>query len=311
MNRQQGTVFRRTLVGLSFSLAALGARPAGAQWNVSRAASVPPQQVVRLWTGDAPGAQGKEDSDIPALGVYLPPNPKPHMPAVVVCPGGGYRFLSFAGEGEPAQRYLNGLGIAVFVLKSRFGPKYHYPVELQDVLRAVRTVRARAGDWHVDPTRVGIMGFSAGGHLASMASTMFDTGNVKASDPIERVSSRPDFAVLAYAVITMTDPWRHQGSVDFLLGEHADSTLAQSVSTDRRVTANTPPTFLFHTNGDDAVPAENSVMYYLALRKAGVKAEIHVYQNGPHAVVLGGDDPVLSTWPPLLTNWLKVNGWLP
>jgi acetyl esterase/lipase len=213
-------------------------------------------------------------------------------------------------EGVAAQEFLRPLGVAVFLLNYRVGPRYHHPIELGDAQRAIRLVRARAAEWGINPAHIGLMGFSAGGHLTAMASTHFDAGNAKAPDPIDRANSRPDFAILVYPVITMTDPWLPQGSKTYLLGDKPDPVLALSLSADHAVTAQTPPTFLFHTNGDQGVPAENSLYYALALRKAGVKTELHILQNGPHGKAMGDGDPVLSTWPPLLATWLRVNGWI-
>ena len=229
-------------------------------------------QTIPLWQDGAPGALGNAAEDIPTLTIYMPPNTTGPMTAVIVAPGGSYRALSMNKEGRAPANYLNALGIAAFVLKYRLGPTYHHPIEIGDMQRAIRTVRARAVEWHLDPARIGVMGFSAGGHLASTASTHFDRGHASAADPIERAGSRPDFAILAYPVITLTEPWTHQGSKTSLLGETPDPALARSLSTETRVDAETPPTFLFHTNADTAVPVENSVSYFLALRKAGVPA---------------------------------------
>jgi acetyl esterase/lipase len=154
------------------------------------------------------------------------------------------------------------------------------------------------------------MGFSAGGHLASTASTQFDDGNPSASDPSDRAGSRPDFAILAYPVITLSEAWTHQGSKAMLLGENPNPSLARSLSTDTKVTSRTPPTFLFHTNADTAVPVENSVHYFLALRKAGVPAEMHIFKDGPHGVGLPMQDLALAEWPKTLANWLRASGFL-
>ena len=232
------------------------------------------------------------------------------MTAAIVAPGGSYRALSMNKEGRLPANYLNSLGIAAFVLKYRLGPKYHHPIELGDIQRAIRTLRSRAAEWHIDPARIGVMGFSAGGHLASTASTHFDPGNPAASDPIDRASSRPDFAILGYPVITLTESWTHQGSKTNLLGDNADPALARSLSTETQVTANTPPTFLFHTNADTTVPVENSVHYFLALRKAGVPAEMHIFKDGAHGAGLAMENPALSEWPKVLANWLRASGFL-
>jgi acetyl esterase/lipase len=267
-------------------------------------------QAIPLWQDGAPGALGSAAEDIPTLTIYMPPNTAGPMTAVIVAPGGSYRALSMNKEGRAPANYLNTLGIAAFVLKYRLGPKYHHPIELGDMQRAIRTLRARAGEWHLDPARIGVMGFSAGGHLAATASTHFDRGNPSASDPIERAGSRPDFAILAYPVITFTESWTHQGSKTNLLGDKPDPALASSLSTETQVSAETPPTFLFHTNADTVVPVENSVAYFLALRKAGVPAEMHVFKDGAHGAGMPMQDPALSEWPTVLANWLRASGFL-
>jgi acetyl esterase/lipase len=267
-------------------------------------------QTILLWPDGAPGAQGTEDRDKPAITVYMPPNTTGPMTAVIVAPGGSYRALASNLEGRAPANYFNALGIAAFVLRYRLGPQYHHPIELGDAQRAIRTVRARAAEWHIAPDRIGMMGFSAGGHLASSASTHFDGGNANATDPIDRVSSRPDFAILGYPVISFVEPWTHQGSKTNLLGEAPDPALARSLSSETQVTARTPPTFIYQTNADTTTPAENAVTYYLALRKAGVPAEMHIFKDGRHGSGLGMTDPALSEWPKLLTNWLRASGWL-
>ena len=286
---------------------------ATAAWSQGPAApSTLPQdgQVLPLWPGAAPGAHGTEDRDIPTMTVYLPRTIAPGMTAVVVCPGGGYTHLAMNHEGRQVANYLNSLGMAAFVLKYRLGPRYNHPIEIGDAQRAIRTVRGKAAEWSIAPDRIGIMGFSAGGHLAATASTHFDAGKPGAADPLDRPSSRPDFAVLGYPVISLTAPWTHQGSRKNLLGDHPDPELAKSLSGENAVTAQTPPTFIFQTNADTTVPAENAIYYFLALRKAGVKAEMHIFENGPHGVGLAMNDAALSEWPRLLTNWLRVNGFL-
>jgi acetyl esterase/lipase len=262
-------------------------------------------QVIPLWTGAAPGALGSDDTDIPVITVFLPRTVAANTPAVVICPGGGYRALASNHEGRQVASYLNSLGVAAFVLRYRLGPRYHHPIELGDAQRAIRYVRSHATDWRLDPARIGIIGFSAGGHLAMTASTKFDAGTAGAADAVDRVSSRPDFAVLGYPVISMTEEWTHKGSRTNLLGENFDPELAKSLSGERAVTKETPPTFLFQTTEDTTVPAENAVHYYLALRKAGVPAEMHVFEKGPHGVGLANDDPALSEWSTLLANWLR------
>jgi acetyl esterase/lipase len=265
-------------------------------------------QTIPLWAGPAPGALGSDESDIPALTVYLPRTMTAATPAMIVCPGGGYVRLASNHEGRQIASYLNSLGMAAFVLRYRLGPRYHHPIELGDAQRAIRIVRSRATEWRLDPTRIGIMGFSAGGHLAMSASTTFDSGDARAADPIDRAGSRPDFAVLAYPVISMTAPWTHQGSKQNLLGDGANADLAKRLSGEFAVTKQTPPTFIFHTNEDTTVPVENSLHYFLALRQSGVPAEMHVFEKGPHGVGLANDNAALSPWSVLLANWLRARG---
>ena len=264
-------------------------------------------QVIRLWDGAAPGAQGSGDIDTPTITVYLPSGGAPAKSAVIICPGGGYSGLAMNHEGRQVANYLNSLGVIAVVLKYRLGPKYHHPVELGDAQRAIRLLRSHAAEWRIAPDRIGILGFSAGGHLAMSASTHFDAGQAGASDVVDRVSSRPDFSVLGYPVISLVEPWTHQGSKNNLLGANADAELARSLSGEVAATKETPPTFIFQTNADVTVPAENSLHYVLALRNAGVPAELHVFETGPHGVGLAMNDPALSEWSRLLTNWLRVH----
>jgi acetyl esterase/lipase len=278
-------------------------------------AQAPPDmpKAEPLWAGAAPGAQGTQDEDQPTLAPYLVPQGRGTGTAVIVCPGGGYAHLSMDLEGHQVARWLNSIGVAAFVLKYRLGPKYHHPVELGDAQRAIRTVRYKAAEWRVLPDRVGIMGFSAGGHLASTAGTHFDAGGAHsgpgAADAIDRVSSRPDFLVLCYPVVTFGQ-FTHRGSREMLLGDNPDPKLVEDLSNELRVTPQTPPTFLFHTTSDPMVPVENSVQFYMALRKAGVPAEMHLYELGPHGVGLAQTDAALSTWTARLADWLRGRGLL-
>ncbi len=271
----------------------------------------PEPKVDLLWPNGAPGALGAEDVDKPSISIYLPrPGTRKVRSAVVVCPGGGYGALAMDHEGQQVARWLNSLGVAAFVLKYRLGPRYHHPVEIGDAHRAIRTVRARAAEFGIDSDKIGILGFSAGGHLASTAATHFDAGTSSAADPIDRASSRPDFAVLCYPVISFTTDYTHKGSRRNLLGDNPDPALEKLLSNELQVTKETPPTFLFHTNQDTGVPPENSVLFYLALRKAGVPAELHIYERGPHGVGLGHMDAVLGTWPARLADWMGLHGFL-
>lgn len=273
-------------------------------------APAPAPPTIPLWNGPAPDAQGTADIDIPKLLIFAPNKQITTGTGVVICPGGGYAHLAMEKEGTDVAKWLNGRGVAGFVLQYRLGPKYHHPVELYDAQRAIRYVRSHAAQYGIAPDRIGIWGFSAGGHLASTTGTHFDSGDPNAADPIDRAGSRPDFMILSYPVITLVGPKTHLGSKKNLLGDNPDPELARSLSGELQVTAQTPPTFLFTTNGDTGVPAENSIDFFLAMRKAGVPGELHVYQNGPHGVGLAPDDPILSSWPERLDAWLRVRGLL-
>lgn len=270
-------------------------------------APLPVPSPVPLWSGAAPGATGIGNADRPTLTAYLPAA-NPTRTAVVVAPGGGYAHLALDHEGAAVARWLNQQGIAAFVLTYRLGPTYHHPVELEDAQRALRTVRAKADGLGIATDHIGMWGFSAGGHLAATAGTHFDVGKPQAADPIDRVSSRPDFLILAYPVITMKDPFVHQGSRKYLLGEHPDPVLVDSLSAETQVTKQTPPSFLFATTDDSVVPVMNSMLFYSALVAAGVPAEMHLFQHGSHGVGLAAAEPDLRAWPDLLLQWLRARG---
>jgi acetyl esterase/lipase len=266
-----------------------------------------PKETVLLWPGGAPGAQGTADEDKPSLTLYPASGSGKTATAVIVCPGGGYAHLAMDHEGVQIAVWLNNLGISAYILKYRLGPKYHYPVELWDAQRAIRYVRSRAAEFGIRPDRIGIWGFSAGGHLASTAATHFTHSDSEA-DPIDRQSARPDFAILSYPVISMLEPYVHLGSRRNLLGDKPDPALVLLLSNELQVTTQTPPTFLFHTSEDQVVPVENSILFYLSLRKAGVPVEMHIYQKGQHGVGLAAADPILRTWPDRLASWLQMQG---
>jgi acetyl esterase/lipase len=263
-----------------------------------------------LWPAGAPGALGDGPADKPKITPYLPPAEEANGAAVVVCPGGGYQNLAADHEGKQIGEWLNSMGVAAFVLQYRVGPRYRHPAPLSDAQRAIRTVRARAAEWRVDPARVGILGFSAGGHLASTAATHFDDGKRDAQDPVDRLGAHPDFAVLLYPVVSLVDPPAHSRSRLNLLGEAPDPALVELLSNEKQVTARTPPTFLFHTQDDAVVPVENALMFFEALQKAKVPGELHVFSHGKHGVGLAQDDPVLSAWPRLCAAWLNGQGFL-
>jgi acetyl esterase/lipase len=271
---------------------------------------VNPGRVERLWPAAAPGALGATDADVPEISAFLPAGWHSTGAGMVICPGGAYRLLMSSYEGDDIARWLNSFGVAGFVLKYRIAPRYRYPAPFLDAARAVRFVRYHAARYGLHPDRIGIIGFSAGGHLASTVITHFDAGNLAASDPVDRVSSRPDFAILGYPVITLEPPWTHEESVRDLLGPNPDPALVQELSNDRQVTPRTPAAFLFHTSQDAAVPAENSVLFYSALRRNGVETELHIFKYGPHGAGLANGHggailvPSLRPWSALAERWL-------
>jgi acetyl esterase/lipase len=267
--------------------------------------------TIPLWNGKAPGTLGDADEDKPTLTVYQPSGEHDPVPAVIVIPGGSYGYLATNHEGRQMANWFNGAGIVAFVLKYRVGPKYHNPIELGDAQRAIRMVRSRAKEFGVIPNKIGVLGFSAGGHLASTAETHFDGGDPQAADAIDRVSSRPDFAVLAYPVISMIADYANKPSWQNLLGRDATPEMRRALSNEFNVTPATPPTFLFATSTDDTVRVENSVVFYSALLQAGVPVELHIFQKGPHGVGLDLDEPTEGEWTTLLMHWLRANKFTP
>jgi acetyl esterase/lipase len=288
------------------------------QWQrVFAQASVPttqgdsPMQIktLRLWQGDAPGAMGQKDYDIPTLTIYPAPSDRASGAAMIVCPGGGYTHLA-DHEGEPVARWLNTLGITAGVLKYRLGSHgYRHPVELEDMQRAVRFFRSDAAHLNLDPSRIGAIGFSAGGHLVSTVATHFDSGNPQSPDPIERVSCRPDVVLLIYPVITM-GKFSQGTSRKALLGANPDPKLIAFLSNETQVTSQTPPCFLVHTNDDRVAPVENSIAFARACRQNHVPVELHIFEHGPHGFGMGTKDPALSTWPADAALFLARHGFL-
>lgn len=269
--------------------------------------------VEVLWPGGAPGAKGTADGDIPKLTIYLPDKDKATGAGIVICPGGGYGHLAMDHEGHQIAQWLNSFGVAGFILQYRHrnsGAGYGHPAPLQDAQRAVRTVRSRAAEWGVKPDRIGILGFSAGGHLTSTAVTHFNDKVYEPRDDIDKASARPDFGVMIYPVISFVEPFTHVGSRRNLLGPDASQEMMEKFSNERQVTPQTPPCFLVHTWEDTAVPAENSVYFYLAMRKAKVPAELHLFFKGQHGFGLGKNIEGTSAWPMLCQNWMKVSGFL-
>jgi acetyl esterase/lipase len=269
------------------------------------------QTPIPLWPNGAPGALGNSSNDIPTLTPYLPDPTNATGAAMVICPGGGYQHLA-PHEGNDYALWLNQHGVTCFVLKYRLGSNgYRHPAMLQDGARAVRLVRARAGDWKIDPKRVGIMGSSAGGHLASTLMTHFDFGDTNSDDPVERQSSRPDLGILCYPVITMGE-FAHKGSKNFLLGTNPPPELVKLLSNELQVTTNTPPCFIWQTFEDKTVPVENSLLFAEALRKNHVPFDLHIYQKGRHGLGLDDKPPFAHPhpWAGDCLFWLKQQGFV-
>ncbi len=303
--RRSGFVLVCAIAILMSGVVALGQAPA-VQQTVAAAANGPAPML--LWPKGAPGALGVADEDKPSITVYLPAA-NPTKTAVVIAPGGGYQHLSMVREGSDVAAWLNAHGIAAIQLRYRIGPKYHNPIELDDAQRAIRMVRAHAAEYGIAADHIGMWGFSAGGHLTATAGTHFDAGNAAAVDAIERESSRPDFLILAYPVITMEAPYVHTGSRMYLLGDAPAQADVDAMSAELHVTAQTPPTFLFSTTDDRTVPIMNSVMFYEALVKAGVPVEMHVFQHGGHGSGLAPANPQLSPWTEMLIKWMRERGY--
>lgn len=277
-------------------------------WLASNLTAADPKTEL-LWPEGAPGAKGEADNDKPKLIIWQAEKEQANGCAVVVCPGGGYGGLAMDHEGKQIGQWLNSLGVTAFICDYRHrGKGYGHPSPLDDAQRAIRTARSRAKEFGIDPNKIGILGFSAGGHLASTAATHFDAGQPDAKDEIGKVSSRPDFAILCYPVIMFDSEYTHRGSQHNLLGKDAPKELVDSLSNEKMVTSDTPPTFLWHTSEDTAVPPENSVQFYLALKKHKVPAELHVYEKGPHGIGLGGKFPGADQWPKQCELWLVNRG---
>ncbi len=268
-------------------------------------------QVELLWPAGAPGAVGSEEADRPTLTIYRAPEDKANGAGIVICPGGGYGFLAVDHEGQQIAEWMNSLGVTAGVLRYRIAPRYHHPAPMQDVQRALRLMRSRAGDLKIEPNKLGVIGFSAGGHLASTAATHFDAGDADAGDTIDKASCRPDFAILSYPVITMDTAVTHGGSRHNLIGDAPNDELVKLMSNELQVTAETPPTFLWHTTEDTAVVPENSLLFYGALHKANVPCELHIYEKGQHGVGLARDLPGVGDWPRECEAWLRGRGVLP
>ena len=277
-------------------------------------------KVIPIWPEGVPGAKpdgGEERTvddrvynvQIPTLTVFPADPARAVGTAVIMCPGGGYVRLAITKEGNGFARILNDMGVAVFILKYRMA-EYGHPAPLQDVLRSVRLVRSRAAEFGIDPGRIGVMGASAGGHLAASAATLFDAPEGRTGAALDAVSGRPDFVSLIYPVITMKPPFAHMGSRKALLGADPPDALVERMSVDIQVTAATPPVFMVHTGEDTSVPLENSILFFQALRKAGVPAELHLFEKGAHGFGTAAGLGPTSDWPARLEAWMRAHGWL-
>ena len=291
-------------------------------------------RVVVLWPGGAPGALGSKAEDVPKLYIY-PAGPivgtgGVHVAvaggaagknveraalrsAVVILPGGGYRTLMTEKEGAAAARWLNARGVTAMVLQYRLGPRYHYPAPMLDGARAVRYVRSHAAELGVAPDRVGVWGFSAGGHLAGFLATADEAGDARSPDPVEHVSARPDFAILCYARLSMDPAIPRKTNLEALIGEHPSQETIDRISIERHVTPHASPAFIFSTGEDETVNSLNATAFYNAMKRAEAPAELHVFERGPHGVGLGlglRGLPELGTLSVLLENWMEVHGWM-
>ncbi len=268
--------------------------------------------TVPLWDGPAPGARGTSAADTPTLTVFRPHRGTGNGTAVVVAPGGAYVGLAANLEGRQVADWFASRGVTAFVLRYRLGSNYLYPIPLQDARRAIRLVRFRAAEFGIAPSRVGMMGFSAGGHLAATAGTMSDSGATTATDPVDRASSRPDFLVLAYPWLNAMKP-NPQGVLAYCGVMHLPPERCatfEQYSPDLHVSARTPPTFIYHTTDDQTVPVDASVVFYRALSAAGVPVEMHIFATGRHGSGLGIGDAALDLWPTLLEAWMRGRGLL-
>jgi len=271
--------------------------------SVSVQAAAGPITII-LWPDGAPGSKGDAAKDIPSMTVYLPTPEDATGAAVLICPGGAYAALAMDHEGREVAAWLNSFGVAGIVLDYRHqGKGYSYPAPQDDSQRAMRLIRSHAADWGIDLNKIGVMGFSAGGHLASTVTTLFDKYG-KAGDEVDAFSSRPDFAILCYPVISMSEPFMHRGSRDNLLGPEPNEKLEKLMSTNLQVTSETPPVFLMHAGDDPAVPVENSLVFYEAMRKAKVSGELHIYEAGGHGFGLNRYKGTVLEWPNACRNWI-------
>ena len=277
-------------------------------------------RVLILWPAGAPGALGTQDIDVPRLFVFPAPDLRQESArertartAVIVMPGGSYRTLMMEKEGSTVARWLNARGVDAYVLQYRLGPRYHFPTPILDGARAVRYLRSHAPELGLAPDKIGVWGFSAGGHLAGFLATVSGAGDPRSPDIVERVSSHPDFAILSYARLSMDASIPRPTNLEALIGEHPSQQTIDSVSIERHVTRSTSPSFIFATSADEQVNSLNATAYYDACKRNNVPAELHIFERGPHGVGLGlslHSLPELDVLTTLVENWMGAHGWL-
>jgi acetyl esterase/lipase len=270
------------------------------------------QQRIQIYPSEEGIVIKGFDTIAPFMDYYPSANPSKNKTAVLICPGGGYSNLAWEKEGVLPAKFFNQNGIDAFVLRYRLNngkqEGHRYPDQYNDVTRALRMIRLRAAEFSIDPDKTGVMGFSAGGHLASTAATILQPGDPQASDPLLRISTRPSFAILIYPVITMDTSFAHRGSRNMLLGLTPSAELVDALSTEKRVTPLTPPTMLIHADDDKGVVPMNSIAFYQALKKNKVPASMHIFDHGGHGFGMAPADPMLSQWPALVVQWMQKIG---
>jgi acetyl esterase/lipase len=297
------------------SNSATAATPAHAAAVAAATVTNPPKgfaKAVVLWPTGAPGALGDGEGDVPKIYVYPAPGPGVHS-AVIVIPGGGYVHLAMEKEGGEEARWLNAHGVTAFVLEYRLGPRYHFPSPMLDGARAMRYVRSHAAELGVAKDKIGLWGFSAGGHLAGYRAAVNDNGTSGAEDPVERVSDRPDFAIMSYGRFTMDDTIPRKTNMEGLLGDHPTKAMLDSISVVNRVTKNTSPCFIFSTTADQTVNPMNATALYDALKQANVPVELHIFERGQHGTGMAQGMKGMSElaiYPTLLANWMEMHGWM-
>ncbi len=287
----------------------------GAPVSKPAVATKPPigfSRTIVLWPAGAPGAVGKEDADVPKLYMY-PAVGEGVRSAVIVMPGGGYRALMTEKEGGSEARWLSAHGVTAFVLEYRLGTRYHFPAPMLDGARAIRYVRSHAEELGVAKDKVGVWGFSAGGHLAGYLASVHDKGEAHSPDLIERVSDRPDFVVLSYARLSLDMAIPRKTNLEGLLGDHPTPEMLRAMSIDRLVNKDTSPSLVYSTSGDQTVDSMNATAYYDAMKRAGVPIELHIFERGPHGTAMGvglKGLQELGVFPSLVENWMQMHGWM-